>query len=1503
LNNEESNTEKKIRKPRGLYHRIVNYFLFFAIGLFIIFLLALGFTQTSTFREFARKEVLNILNDSLNGRFNIGQIDGTIFTTLIVRDVSLESQNQNIFQVDKVALRIKLLRILKKEIYVKDLNIDGVKGNLVKDSLGIFNIEKVFPSTPKDTSETNFPLAIVVNNLHVSGLNCNVLRWDKVKDFSIQPNFGMDNLRISNLDLQVGAEVRINDKSFNIHLKNLSFESNIKDFNVKELSGRFFVDRKMISVRDFVLQTQLSKINFGLQVHGINVFQFNEKSLETALMEVKLEANDFNFDDLTTFIPGTKILKGNLTALIEGKGTIKDLDVTTLQLKYGKTILQTTGNLKDLNKASQLMIHARFKDSFIREDDVANLLPTLDLPRYKGFETLSIDSLTYDGTPFKFVSKFKLQASGGVIRSTTSLDYSGNSFIYDIALNAANLDLEQLAHHPVTFNGDVKAKGVRVNPKTAVINYLVDGRYTVIGKQIYNVLRLEGEVKDSELRTTLSAKTGIDSLSLSADVNFQSDSLPVYHAYLKTNHIDLRPVMLDSTLSSDINGEMKISGRGFQPDKISGNADLHIYNSLIADKVFDDFSANVDLQSSANLQKHLIFKSDIIEGTIIGKYSFLNIGDIIAKQFSGISKTVTQKLNTYFPVKTTAASGGVISQIPVKADSVITGDYNVNISMQIKNLEKISMFIPNKEINGEGNFQCSLINNKAGFSFSFNANIPFIKYYDKSNAFFLRNAQFDCTLKKPLSDNSMTSLEGDLHTAIERLFVKSDVKKIDCSITLKNGQLGFTGSAGINDNMNSVLDMNLDLRKDSLLCNVNKVRLKYNNYELINKDKFSLKYFAENLYIQNFNLWRGDGRILADGIFSMDNAMNLKLNIVNLKGYDVSYSLLGMSPANIIDNDFNMQITATGTLKNPKYTFHSNLDSITFKKVNFGSLIGDLVYENGRMNTNIRFIEKIDNVDKPRLNINGYFPLNLSLGAAELIPQDGNIDLHIFSDDFKLASLGDIIPHTSRVRGTMNAKIDFTGTIKDMIRNGFLRISHTAFHFEPNNLDYATGMLIRLNNKTVLLDSFVLKNIGKIKNKGVVTGGGTIFFADEGMNMQVNMSGELTVLSEEAKVSASSLYGDCFIATDGNISFTINKDRSFLSVPLLVKEAKITYPLSQTAYSGSADNFVYHYAGEQGLLSTREEEIQRLIDLATQKRVTPGGTKPGAFSFDYEVKVKIKDEANFIFDFAQGANQKLNAVLKGDLLFERKNGIQNIQGELKVLDGSTLEFLKTFSATGSLRFESDVTNPYLDITGVYNGYYVNADSTSSSFGKEESVAVKIKLKGPVKDLAKNFSQDENNISLYIGSSNIESETASSDYDKADAMWFVLTGKFKKDLSQADKSKAAGQIDLFTGTATSLAGSLIGGMLNTYLGDYVKSLEIKNVGTMTKFNLSGKYRKFRYTIGGSTNFLQDLSSANVRIEYPIIESFLIRVERKESVTETSTYNEMINELGISYKFEF
>jgi len=125
---------------------------------------------------------------------------------------------------------------------------------------------------------------------------------------------------------------------------------------------------------------------------------------------------------------------------------------------------------------------------------------------------------------------------------------------------------------------------------------------------------------------------------------------------------------------------------------------------------------------------------------------------------------------------------------------------------------------------------------------------------------------------------------------------------------------------------------------------------------------------------------------------------------------------------------------------------------------------------------------------------------------------------------------------------------------------------------------------------------------------------------------------------------------------------------------------------------------------------------------------------------------------------------------------------------------------------------------------------------------------------------------------------------------------MLLNKFNDNVTQQERS-------MVSSYAASFAGSIVGGFLNRQLGDYVKSLELRQSGTDTKFILAGRAGKFRYSIGGSTAVFQDLGLANVKIEYPITRSFFMRIERKEALSEAKYINEMINEMGLKYRFEF
>ncbi len=97
-----------------------------------------------------------------------------------------------------------------------------------------------------------------------------------------------------------------------------------------------------------------------------------------------------------------------------------------------------------------------------------------------------------------------------------------------------------------------------------------------------------------------------------------------------------------------------------------------------------------------------------------------------------------------------------------------------------------------------------------------------------------------------------------------------------------------------------------------------------------------------------------------------------------------------------------------------------------------------------------------------------------------------------------------------------------------------------------------------------------------------------------------------------------------------------------------------------------------------------------------------------SFNLDYQIKITMSKDSKMTMIFSQEANQKLTTLLEGELVYEKMRGFENVQGELTVSDESRLEFLnlKTFVASGKLRFEKEIFNPYLDIVANYNSYYV-----------------------------------------------------------------------------------------------------------------------------------------------------------------------------------------------------
>jgi hypothetical protein len=92
-------------------------------------------------------------------------------------------------------------------------------------------------------------------------------------------------------------------------------------------------------------------------------------------------------------------------------------------------------------------------------------------------------------------------------------------------------------------------------------------------------------------------------------------------------------------------------------------------------------------------------------------------------------------------------------------------------------------------------------------------------------------------------------------------------------------------------------------------------------------------------------------------------------------------------------------------------------------------------------------------------------------------------------------------------------------------------------------------------------------------------------------------------------------------------------------------------------------------------------------------------------------------------------------------------------------------------------------------------------------------------------------------------------------------------------------------------------------LNSQTKGVIKSVQLRSTENNTFVNFGGKIGNFTYEFGTTTESFNDLSQANFKIKYPITKKLIGKIERKRALNETTITREMVNELGLRYRFEF
>lgn len=1485
---------KKNRVERTLFRKIGNSIIGFFVAIFFIIALIFAFSQTSTFRNALRDKIVELANNSLNGKLNIDQVDGTLITHLVLRNVTLEKDLDTFFVAKKIEFAINPFYILAKRIKVTRVSLSDVNLAILEtshDKWNISNIAKVDTTSElavadSSTGESgNFPFTIEISDFALKNISFKLKKNEYLTLHREYTTINYDDIEIENLDIRMSLLANLNKMEIFADISRLTFTSNLSMFGLQNLSGQVHLTPGYTEVKNLEVITDSSNITFSARLDDFNVFEnIDTKDFEKYPITLDIVAHPFNMCDLNSFIEPTNFMHGAPDFTFNGKGKYGNFDFeSTLKLKT--TSINMKGNIANLHNPLHLYTKADFYNSDILYSELDSFLNGLELPKYPNLFVEDIN-ITYEGKPLKFNAYGTATIGDGNFSINTFMDMTKELTDYDYQLTTNNLNLKTLLGIESRLNtkGNLKGSGFDPEKSTSQMAFIITNSH-IAGHKI-DTANIELHTIDKLIDLSIFSRLDSMQNEISGKLDLATADKPIYNLRGNFKNLNLLNFTQDTTLNSSLNFTFEANGQSLDLDKTEGDFELSFNNSQIGSNHFDSINFKIDL-SKLDDTRLISFKSDILDFNITGDFSLNETLDLLGYQSQKLNYAIAQKLNEINPLIFSADTSNTL-ELLTSNKKYSQKDIYLDYDFNFKDFKLIAALLNRDKVEISGKGYGYLENDSDNFNVSTTVDLDWLFLFKGKEVFYVSDVESNFDIGADNHKYSFDNIFSTFSLTSEEMVSALNINNIKADIIFNQSQAFVNVTANVNDKLDTEIEGYFSFSDSTESIKISNLLFAYNNYTWQNRDSIYLSNSPTKFEINNFNLFNGESKLSIDG--SIINKLNQNINLVlsNVDGGVLANKFLDSDDAN---SNINLTAQIRGTTVHPIYNLNFSMDDFKLKNNYIGSLFGKINYVNKNITTNIEFTNRI-NDNKKLLTLSGNIPINLDMKQTTENDHLQKLALNLKTYDFNLSAFGDAIPTVLNPSGIVNSDISVDGELDDFNLSGYFSAKYCRFTSEISNLDYIADLNLVFDEKNIQLQNSFIKNNGKTKFPGRINLTGKIDLNGYSIALaDIFMDGNIALLSPNSKSSLPYFYGDLLIKSNKPWHYQIKDGKQSFTGNMILEEATLNFIPLESSYSVSNSDFRYVFIDSNLASELQKEKQSKLLSALLIKKT--GETKDNATTdFNLDLKISSPNTSKLSVVLSKALNQKLLANFTGELKIRNHNNKLTSQGEFNILPSSMFIFYKTFSAEGSIKFSDDLINPIVNITSTYIADYTNPRNEDAEPIK---TAVKIKIDGPAMSVLENMASGKKplNMQVYTGAQNIDYDVPNQQYSGLDAMYFVLLGKFSSDIENAGIAKSAGY---------SMLGSAITSGLNAHLGNFISNVNFNQTGKQTRINVSGRVQEFRYTIGGAIE-RPDWSEANAKFEYLFNPQFIIRVERKDPVISSSSKSQKVHELGAMYRFTF
>lgn len=661
------------------------------MGILILLITTLFLLLNSTsVQNYVKDRIVEELKMQIGSEFGINKLRITPFNGLELDSVYLYDQSgAKVFLAKDIYASVDLLGLFENKLVISSVNIDSFGVYLSKDSTAAsLNIQYIIDAFKSPKPKKRNKIDLKISTVHLTNGTFEYSVNDKEKLNKFDPN----HISVSNLNARLSLKSLTPD-SLNIQVKKLSLDEQ-SGLQIKNLTTRVITQKEKAWLKGFRLDLPESFLQFDKFVVDMTDSADSKNIWENLIYDCTIAPSYISPKDIAAIAPELQYFKDLISIEASITGSADDISVSDFIFDYkGGLHLVSNIEVKGLRNKDEMYILGSVDSLTTNGAELKSFIRNFSKNEIYLPETVTnLKHISFQGDISGYLKELvafgTIESDFGIINTDLLFGFNSDKYTksyfkgklltsdFQIGKLLNNKDLNKTS---LDLEVDLR-KPVYGYPKGSLSGVLYDFDYKGYS---YADVNLDMTYDGLKLEGMLNMDDEYGSATLNGLFDLSDKDRPKLNFDAEVKNVQLNKLQLTNATQFNMSFNMKANFEGKNIDDAHGSILIDSINLVQNNKRLKINKLNIEALGEST-DRQLTIKSDILNGKIIGAYSFTTM-------FNSIQKT----LYTYFPALIKEAKANKKANSEIKENN-LTFDFLINNTQNLTDVFNLPVTVLNQ---------------------------------------------------------------------------------------------------------------------------------------------------------------------------------------------------------------------------------------------------------------------------------------------------------------------------------------------------------------------------------------------------------------------------------------------------------------------------------------------------------------------------------------------------------------------------------------------------------------------------------------------------------------------------------------------------------------------------------------------------------------------------------------------------------------------------------------